>query len=278
MDQRSGVGRFRPRLTGQGREDARGAAAIGSVAGRTEFFVQALQRAWADAAASRWGPPARRPARRARRQRLQISGDGAQIVVGQILRAVLHHLGHVAESGSAIRAAGPAERSRCRLRSTAQAVFVAAQALGIPASMTAPARIRSVTLGQRFLLQGEAARRVASAAMSEALHQISTAIPLRVASGIGLEWSAAKEQSPKNTAGNGNSAETEYRSGRSACWTVRRRAGNNVESCHVSIADLGVGRKRHGRIKICPSLATPSRTARENLRGYKSRCRFPGPA
>ena len=60
---------------------------------------------------------------------------------------MLHNVGHVAESGGAIGAAGAQEGGDVGFAPLPEAVFVAAQALGIPALDNGTGqKIRSVTL------------------------------------------------------------------------------------------------------------------------------------
>ena len=95
--------------------------------------------------------------------------------------------------------------------------------------------------------------------MSDSLHEVGAAVPLCVMGGIVLERSPVQEHGVPN-----NQRETEIQRKRNVSGTIRLSDCGDpmqeivVQYCNVGIADLGVGRKRHGWIKTTPILGDTS--------------------
>ena len=199
----------------------------------------------------------RRTCRRA--DRLQIARDGAQIFLAHVLRAVFHHLVHAAECRSVRGAAGAEKGDEIGARPLrgGRAVGVA-QRLRIPAvDQRAGQETVAAPVAGRLDAAGQAvARRVAFAAMAEALHQIGAAVPFgaacrvrRVDAGLQIEKVPAQHQ-PAH-------AERPRQIGRRRLLGDRRHAALEVrvQRMHVRVVDACERGVRHRRIQMPAVLA-----------------------
>ncbi len=184
----------------------------------------------------------------ARRQRLQVRGDGHEISIAEVLRAVVDDLDHAA-------------------RNAAEAVLPGLEHLdGVGhrpevAQAGRPPRIHRfagqielawrAVVGHGLFLEADAARRVAGPAMSQPLDQVSAAVPRIVAGCVGLERNVFDEspvperQTPAHVERPGHLR-----------WLVGPVGRGQpvheipVQRPHVVRGHLGVRRVRHRRIQV----------------------------
>ncbi|MNE44899.1 hypothetical protein D3C80_1391560 [compost metagenome] len=101
---------------------------------------------------------------------------------------MFHHVAHAAEHNGFVVAAGFQELGQFGLAPGSQPVFlVATQAGGYPTvnrRVAAGQVIVAVVIAQRFLLHGNAARRVAGTAVPQTFHQIASTLDHRIGFGV----------------------------------------------------------------------------------------------
>lgn len=182
------------------------------------------------------------------RQGLQVAGDGQQIVVAEVLGAVVDDIGHAA--GHRGEAVLPGLQQLHGVLHRPQV----AQAQGLPLfdGFSGEVELPGTTgFAHGFFLEGDAARSMAGAAVAEPLYQVGAAVDHRVRVAGGGERRVVEERPvPQRQA----PALVE----RPAHRARRIRLGDGlhavhqvgVQRTHVFFADLGVGRVGHRRIEI----------------------------
>ncbi|MNH14979.1 hypothetical protein D3C79_745820 [compost metagenome] len=188
------------------------------------------------------------------RQRLEVTGNGRQVGIAQVLHAVFDHIAHAAEHGTAVTAAGFKELHQLFLAPAAQAVLVVtAQVLGDPAFQwrTAGQELLAIRGAQGLFLHGQGTRGMARATMAQTLHQVGAAADYRVGTGRRLpgfhlwcEHATPDRQRPTHAHGP-----------RDVGGLVRLRHRLHalhevgVQGAHVLVLDPRIGRVRHGRVQ-----------------------------
>ena len=193
-------------------------------------------------------------------QRLQVVGDGGQVVVMHELRGVVERLCHRTEYHCMPVAPGLQELRDLRLAPAPEScVVVGAQAGCIPAVKQCTGQERLAAVIQRLFIEGQAAWRVATAAVPGALDDIGATVPLCILPGlVGVRPGGGKQAVPQ-----GNGPAQVQRPGDVAGQVGLPRRLHTVheeriQRLDVLIAELGVGRVRHGRVQ-------PPTTGRDTL-------------
>ena len=181
-------------------------------------------------------------------QRLEVTGDRCQVRIGEMLGAVVDHVGHVAR-----------HRGKTVLPGLEQlnGVFHGpqiTQAQGSPRFNRLSRQVMLATaarIAEGFFLKGQPTRRVTRSAMPQPLHQVGTAIE-HLASGRvrreGLvvdEHPVPQRQAPALVEREAHFSLQIHVLDR--CHTLHQV---RVQRAHVVISHLGVGRVRHGRVEI----------------------------
>ena len=190
-------------------------------------------------------------------QRLQIGANGQQVRIAHVLGAVLHHIDHVA-GDRAVAVAPGLEQLGGFLGCPQIAQAQRAPVLHGLAGQEIPAL--AALAGHGFFLEAHAARRMAGAAVAQALHQVGAPVPLRALLGVGLEGRVIQEhpvpqrQAPALVEGK---AQVGLLVGRLHRRHALQQIG--VQGLHVLGRHLGVGGIGHGRIQVaaigCHALA-----------------------
>lgn len=187
-DQRRRIFRQHRRIASQRRKGVGNAHTVVAMASRTKTAIhikaerQLIGHAVAiDGRTRRIGGRRVGAGRLLRGQRLQIARDCLRIVVGEVLRAVFDLLDHTAIGDHA--AGVPRLQKRCDAggaQSAKARSFIACEVRREPVIIDAACEIALRRFVVAALLERRAARRMTGAAMTERLHQIRTAIPLRI--------------------------------------------------------------------------------------------------
>ena len=136
-----------------------------------------------------------------------------------------------------------------------------AQTEGVPAfDIGAGEKIDTVAAGiaHGLFLEGNAARRMAGAAVTQPLDQISAAIPWRILAAIGHERLAVDEE-PVPQGQSPTQGERPVHLGGLVRLLDRRQTAHQigVQGTHIVVIHLGVRGIRHGRIEIVAVLGHP---------------------
>ncbi|MPL93023.1 hypothetical protein SDC9_39147 [bioreactor metagenome] len=251
VDERRGIfGRDRVVAT-EGREDAGHALAVRTVAIRAELRIAKPARRGPGGLGHQRGHHvggACRLLRPVGGQRFHVDRHRRQIEVGEMLRRMRDHVDHAArDSGKAVL---PGLQQPHHVGDGPQV----AQVDGVPV-LDLRARQELVALRPGAvhgdLLEADAARRVAGAAMAEALHQIGAAVPHRILRRIRGEGGAFQEGGvPVGHAPALVERETEVGFRRGLFHRRKALAEIGPERAHVGLGHLGIGGIGHRRIEV----------------------------
>ncbi|MND87398.1 hypothetical protein D3C80_793980 [compost metagenome] len=195
--------------------------------------------------------PRRTVALRVAGQRLQVAGDGGQVVVTHELRGVVECLGHRAEYHRMPVAPGLEELRDLGLAPAPQpGVGVGTQARCIPAIEQGTSEERLAAVIQGLFVEGQAPRRMAAATVARALDDVGAAVPLRILPGLVGVWRGGGEQAVPH----GNGPSPVQRPGNVAgkvglLHGLHAVHEEGVQRLYIVIAELGVGRVGHGRVQ-----------------------------
>ncbi|KKO64551.1 hypothetical protein VM94_01928 [Janthinobacterium sp. KBS0711] len=257
VDGRRGVVRLQHGIAGQRRESLVVALAVGTVTAGATVQVQLRALGVDDAAEQllaqlvigdkcwcgriRW------------RQRFQVFCHRRQVAIRHVLHGMGHHVVHGAERRRMAVAARFEEFGDLRRAPARQsaAMFIAQRWHGPAVDHAAAGQEGRVALvRQRFFLHAHAARRMAGAAVAQALHQVGAAQQLRIARDRRF---IRLRRGGKGPAPDGQ-GETHRQRPRNVGSLVRRRIRLHamheigVQRLHVRLAQARVRRVRHGRI------------------------------
>ncbi|CAM2151862.1 hypothetical protein PT2222_270036 [Paraburkholderia tropica] len=180
------------------------------------------------------------------RDGLQIGRHRLDVVVGDVLQAVVDHVRHRPEHGAALRDAGFQQTGDVLDLPVAETAFARRERGRVPVlQRNQPARERRRIDRRAHHVD----RRVAHAAVAESFDQIRAAIPFDRFGRIGLVFALAEEQrapADQQVA----VVEREFQLMRTARHVYRRhRAQIGVDRIRIRARDLGVAREREGRVE-----------------------------
>ncbi len=186
-------------------------------------------------------------------QRFEINAHGEQILMVEVLGAVVDDLGHAARHG-VILSATRLQQQREVLRAEGFLQTGAAQIAGIPVLHRTAGEVEPAARpvgAQRFFLEEQPARRMAGAAMPQPFDQIRAAVPLRALLGIGFEHRVAHEQpvpDRQRPADGHRPHHIGFAVGRGVWRHALHEIG--IQRVHVLRRDARVRRIRHGRVEV----------------------------